>query len=60
MYSIFDSEEIEKSEKSFFRNMDDEGRSGSLHPRSLLQNFWKGHPLGRSVLGTEKRGKSDA
>jgi predicted Zn-dependent peptidase len=55
MYSVFDSEEIEKERKVILQEiwMTKDDPDHYIHDL-FYQNFWKSHPLGRSVLGTEE------
>lgn len=53
--SIFDPEEIEKERKVILQEiwMVKDNPDNYVHDL-FYQNFWKSHPLGKSILGTEK------
>jgi predicted Zn-dependent peptidase len=55
IYSTFDPEEIEKERKVILQEiwMMKDDPDHYIHDL-FYQNFWKSHPLGRSVLGTEE------
>ena len=54
LHSIFPAEEIERERKVVLQEikMRDDAPEESIHDR-LHQSFWKGHPLGHPILGTE-------
>jgi predicted Zn-dependent peptidase len=55
LFSIFPAEEIEKERKVVLQEikMRDDAPEESIHDR-LHQSFWKGHPLGHPILGTDE------
>lgn len=55
LHSTFPADEIEKERKVVLQEikMRDDAPEESIHDR-LHQSFWKGHPLGHPILGTEE------
>ena len=55
LHSTFPSDEIEKERKVVLQEikMRDDAPEESIHDR-LHQSFWKGHPLGHPILGSEE------
>jgi predicted Zn-dependent peptidase len=55
LHSTFPVDEIEKERKVVLQEikMRDDAPEESIHDR-LHQSFWKGHPLGHPILGTEE------
>ncbi|MCE1227570.1 MAG: insulinase family protein [Geobacteraceae bacterium] len=55
LHSTFPADEIEKERKVVLQEikMRDDAPEESIHDR-LHQSFWKGHPLGHPILGSEE------
>ncbi len=55
LHSTFPAEEIERERKVILQEikMRDDSPEEAIHDR-FHQNFWSGHALGRSILGTEE------